>query len=711
MEIAGEKYAETHYLADNLSNVVLANGDIHEVRTDKYGNTEKKSVTYADGSCEHVTNEYDKETQRLSKITIDNSEQGEYNISYSYDSKGHVIEEVRGGENPLEKKFDYTTDGDMKESVYKVVKDASAEEDKDKYETLTYAYETDHTPDRRDANVELPYGISQQFAYDGLGRTRGITLGQVLAKDVYYQGFGDHTTNRVSSVWYGVNGIRKDNNKYTYDKAGNIATITENGLEAAKYVYDGLNRLVRENNSTMGKTYVVYDAAGNILYKTVNGRRIKYRYSQNGWKDQLISLTEGDQTYNFEYDVLGNPTLYKDIPMQWKGRRLTSYNGVNYAYDVNGIRTSKVRNGIEYKYIYDGNNLIAEQHIQGSNSEWIYYLYGVDGVAGFRYNDTTYLYRKNVQGDVTHIYTESGEQVAHYAYDAWGNVQILQERYEIATINPFRYRSYYFDEESKFYYLQTRYYDPALGRFISADSIEYLDPETLGGLNLYAYCGNNPIGFTDPEGTSFLVTLLICALIGAAAGGAFNGVVAYQQGKRGNELLGSIVGGAIMGAAMGAVLCLGGAAGVTSIGMSVAGYSLKIGAAFALSAAIGFAGGAASYAAENWISGKEVTLEGAFNAGAIGILQGALTFGMGFIGGQLGMFPGRFNITNLNYMEHILSTTGSISWIQAGVYGLQSLIGNALTKTALVAIPAAIIRKLIDWIFEIGGSLFDYQKR
>lgn len=64
-----------------MSNVVLANGDIHEVRTDKYGNTERKSVTYADGSCEHIINEYDKETLRLSKITIDNSEQEEYNIS------------------------------------------------------------------------------------------------------------------------------------------------------------------------------------------------------------------------------------------------------------------------------------------------------------------------------------------------------------------------------------------------------------------------------------------------------------------------------------------------------------------------------------------------------------------------------------------------------------------------------------------------------
>ena len=71
----------------------------------------------------------------------------------------------------------------------------------------------------------------------------------------------------------------------------------------------------------------------------------------------------------------------------------------------------------------------------------------------------------------------------------------------IATTNPFRYRSYYLDVETELYYLQTRYYDPETGRFISADSIQYLDPETLGGLNLYVYCGDNPVMGYDPDGT------------------------------------------------------------------------------------------------------------------------------------------------------------------------------------------------------------------
>ncbi len=218
-----------------------------------------------------------------------------------------------------------------------------------------------------------------------------------------------------------------------------------------------------------------------------------------------------------EYDVLGNPTVYRGRTLTWQGRRLLSLvhnnNYANFTYDANGVRTSKTTHIVNGKtnidsvsnYIYDGNNLIAEQR----NNEWMYFIYGVDGVAGFKYKEKTYLYRKNIQGDITHIYKllqdKPLELVAEYAYDAWGNCQIVLDNADkIGLINPFRYRSYYFDEETDLYYLQTRYYDPATCRFISADGIKYLDPETLGGLNLYSYCGNNPVMAVDFTGTDFL---------------------------------------------------------------------------------------------------------------------------------------------------------------------------------------------------------------
>ena len=91
--------------------------------------------------------------------------------------------------------------------------------------------------------------------------------------------------------------------------------------------------------------------------------------------------------------------------------------------------------------------------------------------------------------------------MVEYSYDAWGNCKIIKDTDNIATYNPYRYRGYYYDEETGLYYLQTRYYDPRTGRFLNADSVEYADPETLNGLNLYAYCGNNPVVGYDPAGT------------------------------------------------------------------------------------------------------------------------------------------------------------------------------------------------------------------
>lgn len=493
VKIAGKVYSQTEYVDNKQTKTVLANGDNLTATVDKHDRTTKQITSFANGITETIQIDYDN-LPNIETVDIDISDGTKYNIVKTNEN-GKVISEARSGEYPLEKHYGYNADGDLESTEYTVGG-----------RTFTYGYETDHTPDKRNSKVQLPFNVEQNFAYDGLGRTKEISLTDKLVKDIYYAKYGDHATNRINSVWYGINGIRKDNVKYTYDKAGNIATVTENGIVSARYVYDGLNRLVRENTADFGKITYEYDNAGNILCKTVRGKKYRYTYPQEGWKDQLLerSYKEYDGTEvveRFEYDVLGNPTIYRNKSLLWQGRRLKQFDDTTFTYDVNGIRTSKLNNGILTKYIYDGNNLVAELR----NNEWIYYIYGVDGVAGFRYNGVTYLYRKNVQGDVTHIYKleedKSLTQAAHYCYDAWGNIQILHSINGIAELNPFRYRSYYFDEETGLYYLQTRYYDPELGRFISADSIEYLDPETIGGLNLYAYCGNNPVMEFDFEGT------------------------------------------------------------------------------------------------------------------------------------------------------------------------------------------------------------------
>ena len=499
VQIAGANYSGTEYATQNKAETTLANGDKYSQETDKYGNVTKQVTKFANGKTEQIINNFD-ENNRISQTVIDNSLGERYNISYSYDARGNAISQIKGGKYGLGKTNAYTADNQLQSTTYEIIGQGQA---------LKYTYETDQTPDKRNAKVTLPFNVEQAFSYDGIGRTRSISLGENLSKDIYYAKYGDHATNRINSVWFGVNGIRKDNTKYTYDKAGNIATVTENGKLAARYFYDGLNRLVRQDDINFGTVTYKYDHAGNITCKTTYALTFdetlgtpvetqEYTYRQRGWQDQLVNLNG----QSFEYDAVGNPTLYCGKAMTWQGRRLLSYNGSTFTYDVDGMRTAKTANNVTIAYYYDDGNLVAERRTADSASSWLYYLYGVDGIAGFRYNSTTYLFRKNIQGDVTHIYTESGTLVGQYAYDAWGNCAILQDTNGIATLNPFRYRGYYFDQENDLYYLQSRYYDPETFRFVNADDISYLDPETLGGLNLYAYCGNNPVMGVDLDGYS-----------------------------------------------------------------------------------------------------------------------------------------------------------------------------------------------------------------
>jgi len=108
-----------------------------------------------------------------------------------------------------------------------------------------------------------------------------------------------------------------------------------------------------------------------------------------------------------------------------------------------------------------------------------------------------------LQGDVIGLTDAYGNMVAEYKYDAWGKtIYINSYNLNIANVNPFRYRSYYYDYETGWYYLQSRYYDPTIGRFISADGMVGAVGDILSA-NMYAYCANNPIMFTDETGYSW----------------------------------------------------------------------------------------------------------------------------------------------------------------------------------------------------------------
>ena len=280
---------------------------------------------------------------------------------------------------------------------------------------------------------------------------------------------------------------------------GNIVSVSRDGKQKKAYTYDALNRIISEKDIDKEQEICyTYDNNGNILTKSVNGVVTSYAYEEG--TDRLTSY--GAETIG--YDGMGNPKSYRGSELTWeKGRRLTSIEDetgeVTFGYDVFGQRNKKTAGGETTNYVYENGKLLR----QITGSEVMTFIYGSEGIIGFKLGTSKYLYRKNVFGDVEEIYNEGGTLVGKYSYTAFGECEIETDENGIATKNPIRYRGYYFDEETGFYYLKTRYYDPETGRFITIDDISYLAPDTINGLNLYAYCGNNPVMRVDENGNAW----------------------------------------------------------------------------------------------------------------------------------------------------------------------------------------------------------------
>ena len=287
---------------------------------------------------------------------------------------------------------------------------------------------------------------------------------------------------------------------YTYDQFGNIVSVSQNGTVVESYEYDGLNQLIKVTNGANVTEYA-YDAGGNLTSVKLNGEvQDTYGYTDAGWKDLLTSFNGQAITY----DEIGNPLTYRDgYQFTWQhGRRLATVshgsNSISYTYDPDGIRTSKTVNGTTTKYHVMNGTLLG----QTKGSDTIVFLYDEKANRyGFDYNGTKYYYIFNVQGDVIGILNQAGQKIVSYTYDPWGKVLSVDgsEASAIGQLNPIRYRGYYYDTETGFYYLQSRYYDPTVRRFLNADNILGANQNILS-YNLFAYCSNNPINYCDPSG-------------------------------------------------------------------------------------------------------------------------------------------------------------------------------------------------------------------
>jgi len=381
---------------------------------------------------------------------------------------------------------------------------------------------------------------SQVLTYGRDSLTRPISRTLALTSPfvtnyTYLKGSPGNGTTLISSVKNGGETL-----SYTYDQFGNITSVSQNGAVVESYEYDSLNQLVKVTNGANVTEYA-YDAGGNLTSVKLNGEvQDTYGYTDAGWKDLLTSFNGQAITY----DEIGNPLAYRDgFAFTWQyGRRLSSisHNGdsISYTYDPDGIRTSKTVNGTTTKFHIMNGTLLG----QTRGSDKIIFLYDEKASKyGFDYNGTKYYYIFNVQGDVIGILNQAGQKIVSYTYDPWGRLLSIggPQAGTIGQLNPIRYRGYYYDTETGFYYLQSRYYDPTMKRFLSCDSEAAitLSPEQPNwNKNLFAYCDNNPIIRVDCGGGAWQVIVFAIA-VGGLTSALFEGV---YQAAAGNKSLSEI---------------------------------------------------------------------------------------------------------------------------------------------------------------------------
>ncbi len=615
------EYRDKVTQGDKIVDVVTmtnANGETFESTVDSYGNV----ISVKQGSQIVTTAKYNKNGDAL-EVYDGITGIRESNL---YDGYGRLNNHTSGG---ITDSLIYDGNGKVSRAIL------GGRE-------YRYEYETDAAKTLKSVKTD---GFAFAPQTDKLGRNTGREIsgssGKIASEHISYRKVGDHATNMPGTVWYGgrKNGAYAitENIRYKYDSCGNISEILENGVTVTRYEYDTIGRIIREDNKPLGKTVTYnYDGNGNITDKRVYEYTLRKElgepkdekiYSYNG--DQLISY--GEET--FVYDKIGNPTIYRDRDLEWSnGRQLKSFSAMPFNYDGKGRRISKG----EISFTYDVNGRLVSQ------SNGLEFIYDNSGIAALKYGNSYYFYRKDAQGNIIALIDSNGNKVVQYIYDAWGNHSISGDEV-LGNLNPFRYRSYYYDTETGLYYLQTRYYDPETGRFISQDSIEYADPETINGLNLYAYCGNNPVMRIDPTGT-FLFSFLIAVLAGALIGGLVGGVSAVANG---DNFWGGFLSGALVGGVLGGAMILGGATMLAVAGKAVSGF--VVASTFAAkatllattvigTATVSFVAGMGAYAIEESINGREVNTSEMIRQGINTGIKGLISFGTGMILATTGVY-------------------------------------------------------------------------
>lgn len=513
----------------NLETMTYGNGDYVEyyydlldrVIEEMYYNSSRAKT----GSVTYVYNARGQLAKRYTRDGLD--EIIEIHI-YEYDSLGRLIRSSElDGENNLIQRIEqlYDTANRLKSQAWVIEGDSYSE---------AYTYDT---TDGMLSMLDTASGDQIQYRYDNLKRLSQTAVKQ-NGSTIFRTGYSYIPGAESNQTTVQVNAYSVWNPDYTpivsyrheYDNVGNITKIMDaanSNRPLAEYAYDELNQLVQEkiytysDSGTSIDTYTyAYDSAGNLLTEKKNGIITNsYTYSTGPWSDMLTKVGN----LSIGYDGSGNPLYYanKDSlydDMSWEnGRQLVHLTvegsglySLDFNYDSDGIRTRKTvtpyrESTTVHTYVTQNGKVVRETIGSGSTAKVLDFLYDTSGRPfALKYSTNggasfaTYYYVLNLQSDVVALMTESRAIVAQYTYNAWGKV--LSATGAMADINPIRYRGYYYDAETGFYYLQSRYYDPANHRFINADAFASTGQGFLG-YNMFAYCMSNPVMLNDSTGS------------------------------------------------------------------------------------------------------------------------------------------------------------------------------------------------------------------
>lgn len=537
--------------------------------SEKYGNGDTKSYTYSkNGAVNGIklngssSKAYGWAYNGAGAPTLYRDAVNNRKFIYTYDSLGRLIKQEIQTNNGTTHIGSTEIAYDKRNNVNKVTAEfggraysqvySYSQRDENKENSASYAKDNLPTVYKMAGTRYAVYG------YDTLNRLneRMLSTDTPLYTNYTYKIAANRTKSGVDDYYrttqLSTEFLGNDSYTYYYDKVGNITQIkkgrrksTEYGTDdfktvasastIATYTYDKLGQLTSETLANIGKISYTYDELGNMLSQNGANKGIVYTYDKDsdaGWNNLLksIKITENGETKteSFDYDAIGNPITYRGNALTWFGRQLKTFkkNGttVSYTYDADGMRATKKVGSVKSEYNYLDGQLAYEK--RGEKEFYFQYdsygnltriLYYADAEAEIK----AFYVLTNARGDVVSLHTGAGDVYATYEYDSWGNCiavknakgDIISNENHIANLNPIRYRGYYYDTETNLYYLQSRYYDPEIGRFINADGYISTGQGVLS-YNMFAYCGNNPLNHIDPKGGFSILIIGLC-IIGA----------------------------------------------------------------------------------------------------------------------------------------------------------------------------------------------------